>query len=126
MEAWGLRSRSDLAMHSHHRKWIGGLRQLSLNPKEQGSSSWQLGYTIRWWTSLPLSAPQRKHLLATIINTVVYICYFCKSPQQYHGIYVIIIITVVHVNRFICLTYGEHPCHSQGRKTEPKPSHRSR
>lgn len=57
---------------------------------------------------------------------MVYICYSCKSPQQYHGIHVIIIITVVHVNRFICLTYGEHSCHSQGRETEPRSSHRSR
>lgn len=33
-----------------------------------------------------------------IINQVLYICYSHKFPKQYYGIYVTIIITVVHIN----------------------------
>ena len=84
-------------MHRHHGKWIWGLSQLSQSLKALGSSLCQLSYTKQQWINLQLSAPQRKYLPLASTNQVLYITYFSKSPQQYHRVYMIIIINGVHI-----------------------------
>ena len=107
-------------MHKHHGKWIWGLSQLSQSLKALGSSLCQLSYTKQQWINLPLSAPQRKYLLLASANQVLYITYFSKSPQQYHSVYMTIIINGVHINSVhVSHLWWDSMSHSHGIRAEP-------
>lgn len=107
-------------MHRHHGKWIWGLSQLSQSLKALGSSLCQRSYTKQQWVNLPLSAPQRKYLLLASTNPVLYITYFSKSPQQYHRVYMNIIIDGVPINSvYMFHLWWDSMSHSHGIRTEP-------